>query len=95
MKNTKNITPDISLSRDDLMLDSRYIKSSGKVIKDALQKGFDVLQMENGDIVTTGTKVVVYRYTWSNEQGKLIKTANEKKDPSVSELVTESILEGA
>jgi len=56
-----------------MMLDPRYLRQSSSLIQDALQKGFDVLQLANGDIVTTGTKTVVFQYTWDKEKGKLVK----------------------
>src|SRR3982750_4190 len=58
----------------NMMLDPRYLRQSSSLIQDALQKGFDVLQLANGDIVTTGTKTVVYQYTWDEAKGKLAKT---------------------
>ena len=58
----------------NMMLDPRYLRQSSSLIQDALQKGFDVLQLANGDIVTTGTKTVVYQYAWDEEKGKLIKS---------------------
>lgn len=61
----------------NMMLDARYLRQSSSLIQDALQKGFDVLQLANGDIVTTGTKTVVYQYTWDGEKGKLVKTKPE------------------
>src|SRR5215475_150561 len=57
----------------NMMLDARYLRQSSSLIQEALQKGFDVLQLANGDIVTTGTKTVVYQYTWDEEKGKLVK----------------------
>jgi len=57
----------------NMMLDPRYLRQSSSLIQEALQKGFDVLQLANGDIVTTGTKTVVYQYTWDEEKGKLAK----------------------
>lgn len=59
---------------DSLMTDARYLRQSSSLINDALQKGFDVLQLANGDIVTTGTKVVVYQYSWDETKGKLVRT---------------------
>jgi hypothetical protein len=35
------------------------------------------LQLASGDIVTTGTKTVVYQYTWDPSKGKLVKTKPE------------------
>ena len=61
----------------NMMLDARYLRQSSSLIQDALQKGFDVLQLANGDIVTTGTKTVVHQYTWDLEKGKLVKTKPE------------------
>ena len=61
----------------NMMLDPRYLRQSSSLIQDALQKGFDVLQLANGDIVTTGTKTVVYQYAWDQEKGKLVKTKSE------------------
>jgi hypothetical protein len=71
----------------NMMLDPRYLRQSSSLIQDALQKGFDVLQLANGDIVTTGTKTVVYQYSWDNEKGKLVKTkpkAERKVPPMIA-----------
>lgn len=74
---------------NDVMFDARYIKNSSQLISDALQKGFDVLQMANGDIVTTGTKTVVYKYSWDEVSGKLKRTSVQSKKAGASELENE------
>ena len=61
----------------DIMLDARYLRQSSTLINDALQKGFDVLQLSDGSIVMTGTKTIVYRYDWDTEKGKLAKIKTE------------------
>src|SRR3954470_6890707 len=71
----KSMEPEPEIT--NMMLDPRYLRQSSSLIQEALQKGFDVLQLANGDIVTTGTKTVVYQYTWSDEKGKLLKTKPE------------------
>lgn len=81
-------------SGSDVMFDARYIKNSSALISDALQKGFDVLQMANGDIVTTGTKTVVYKYTWDEAAGKLKRTSVSSKKPGASELENEEEIVG-
>lgn len=63
----------------NMMLDARYLRQSSSLIQDALQKGFDVLQLANGDIVMTGTKTVVYQYLWDEEKGKLVKAKADRK----------------
>ncbi len=64
----------------DLMSDADYLRQSSALINEALQKGFDVLQLANGDIVTTGTKTIVNQYSWDDSKGKLSKTrVSEKK----------------
>lgn len=65
--------PDIA----NMMMDPRYLRQSSALIHEALQKGFDVLQLANGDIVTTGTKTVVSQYSWDEGKGKLIKAKAE------------------
>ena len=65
--------PDIT----NMMMDPRYLRQSSALIHEALQKGFDVLQLANGDIVTTGTKTVVYQYSWDENKGKLVKAKTD------------------
>lgn len=66
--------PDAEPEITNMMLDPRYLRQSSSLIQEALQKGFDVLQLANGDIVTTGTKTVVFQYRWDEEKGKLVKS---------------------
>lgn len=91
--------PAQSMQPGDIMLDSRYIKSSSQLIADALAKGFDVLQMSNGEIVTTGTKTVVYKYTWDDVAGKLKRTSiasrKAKDEADNEEEIVLEALEGA
>lgn len=61
----------------NMMLDPRYLRQSATIIQDALQKGFDVLQLATGDIVATGTKTIVNKYIWDDEKGKLVKQKPE------------------
>lgn len=66
---------------EDLMSNGEYLRESSKIISDALHKGYDVLQLENGDIVTTGTKVIVTQYRWDNKKGKMGRlSAKELKE---------------
>ncbi len=58
----------------DMMADPSYLRQSSALINDALQKGFDVLQLANGDIVMTGVKTVVYQYTWDEAKSKLVRS---------------------
>jgi hypothetical protein len=82
----------------NMMLDPRYLRQSSALIQDALQKGFDVLQLANGDIVTTGTRTVVHRYSWDEEKGRLVRRkpeANRKPRGSASSAEEEDIREDA
>ncbi len=63
----------------DLMTDPAYLRHSSALINEALQKGFDVLQLANGDIVTTGTKTIVNTYSWDASKGKLAKATASSK----------------
>ena len=57
----------------ELMNNPDYLRQSSALINEALQKGFDVIQMPNGDIVTTGTKVIVNTYKWDEDETALNK----------------------
>ncbi len=60
--------------------DPKYMDSAATIIRDAMTKGFDVIQLENGDIVTTGTKVIVTQYTWNAKKGTLVIKSQTEKD---------------
>jgi len=71
----------------EMMMDPRYLRQSSSLVNQALQKGFDVLQMEDGEIVMTGTKTIIYRYQWDAEKGKLMKKSaesNKEEDDRLS-----------
>ncbi len=65
---------------DDFMDDDNYIESCEEIINDALKHGHDVLHMENGDIITTGTKVIVTQYRWDSSKKKMLKVMTKQKD---------------
>lgn len=81
----------------DMMSNPDYLRQSSSLINDALQKGFDVLQLANGDVVMTGIKTVVYQYAWDDASGRLVrskaksttrrasKSANGLKVPSLED----------
>ena len=63
----------------DLMANPEYLRHSSSIINDALKDGFDVLQLPNGDIVTTGTKIISNTYVWDAVNGKLNKASAAKE----------------
>lgn len=67
-------------SNQDFINDENYIDASEEIIKDALKNGFDVIHMENGDIITTGTKVIVTQYHWDGQKKKMVKVMSKAKD---------------
>ena len=60
-------------SDEDVMQNPDYLKDADDIIKKALKEGMDVLQLENGDIVTTGTKIVVTQFHWDSKKKKMVK----------------------
>lgn len=66
-----------------LAKDINYIDRSSTIVKDALQKGSDILQLANGDIVITEVKTVTYKYTWDPEKGRFARanSGNRTKRP--------------
>lgn len=75
-----NVTKDARATAGDddnalseLMANPEYLRHSSSIINDALKDGFDVLQLPNGDIVTTGTKIITNTYSWDKGKAKLVK----------------------
>jgi hypothetical protein len=75
LKNISSYTESNSNNQEeDLMSDMRYVCSSCALITESLQKGCDVLQLANGDIIVTEIKPVTFQYSWDSKRGKLIRS---------------------
>ncbi len=72
-KNARATAGDEDNALSDLMANPEYLRHSSSIINDALKDGFDVLQLPNGDIVTTGTKIITNTYAWDAGKSKLVK----------------------
>lgn len=82
---------DADMAVPNMMLDPRYLRQSSALIQEALQKGFDVLQLASGEIITTGTKTIVHQYGWDDSKGKLVKhKSDSKKLKNDSEYIDEA-----
>jgi len=79
-KNAKSVAGDDDNALSDLMANPEYLRHSSSIINEALKDGFDVLQLPNGDIVTTGTRIITNTYVWDQGKAKLVKAraANDK-----------------
>jgi hypothetical protein len=64
---------------DDILLDKDYIKQSYHMVTDALQKGFDVAQLPDGEIYITEVKTVTSRYSWNTSGASFDKTRTGSK----------------
>lgn len=80
LSNTINLTKDARSNALDengnlaeLMSNPEYLRQSSAIINEALKEGFDILQLPNGDIVATGTKIVTNTYVWDAAKGSLTK----------------------
>lgn len=63
----------------EFMGDDAYVESCQDIMNEALQKGYDIIHMENGDIITTGTRVLVTQYRWDPEEKKMVKIMSKQK----------------
>lgn len=78
----KNIESYIEKSNDDEatdtgldpMSDMRYVCKSCALITESLQKGCDVMQLPNGDIIVTELKAVTFQYSWDAKKAKLVRS---------------------
>lgn len=56
-----------------ILTDLKYICKSTPLITESLQKGLDVAQMPNGDIIVTEIKTVNTQYAWDRKKEKMIR----------------------
>lgn len=73
MKNS-DLSKDNNNDNNNVMADMRYISKSCALITESLQKGCDIMQMPNGDIIVSELKTVTFNYSWDEKKGKLIRT---------------------
>ena len=64
-----------------MMMDPRYLKQSSVLVHESLQKGYDVLQLADGSIVTTGPKTIICQYSWDAEKAKLVRVKKTEIGP--------------
>jgi hypothetical protein len=61
---------------NDILTNVKYICKSSSLITESLQKGCDITQLSNGDIIVTEVKIVNVQYSWDAEKGKMIRLGN-------------------
>lgn len=78
----------------NLARDINYIKRSSMIVSDALQKGSDIMQLANGDILITEVKTVTYKYNWNNAKGRFERanSGHRTKRPRKNKVANDSKL---
>jgi hypothetical protein len=71
--NLSTNSPANSTNDNDVFSDINYICKSTSLIVDSLQKGLDVAQLPNGDVVITEVKTVNTHYVWDKNKQKMFK----------------------
>ena len=62
-----------NVGEGDVFSDIQYICKSTSLIVDSLQKGLDVAQLPNGDILITEVKTVNTQYSWDKNKQKMAR----------------------
>ena len=73
------VASNIAQEEQDLMSDVKYVCKSCSLITESLQKGCDVMQMPNGDIIVTELKAVTFHYTWDAKKSALVRSQSGNK----------------
>lgn len=71
--NINNSSLDLEEDPSQVFSDLSYICGSTGLITEALQRGFDVAQMPNGDVIVTEVRTVNTHYSWDKSKNKMIK----------------------
>lgn len=58
---------------ENIFTDIDYICNSTPLIIDSLQRGLDIAQLPNGDIIVTEIKTVNTQYSWDKVKQRMIK----------------------
>ena len=61
---------------EEVFDDLQYICESTGLITDSLQKGMDVAQMPNGDIIITEVKTVNTHYVWDKNKLRMVRVSH-------------------
>jgi hypothetical protein len=59
---------------EDVLTDIKYICKTSGLITESLQRGCDVAQLPNGDIIVSEVKTVNTQYSWDSEKNRMIRT---------------------
>jgi hypothetical protein len=81
IQNIKRYLGDISVNTEqkDIFANVRYVCSAASLITESLKKKAEVIQMGNGDIYITETKILTYKYNWSDKKGKFVRARDESR----------------
>lgn len=60
-------------SKKDVFLDLNYICNSTSLIVESLQKGLDVAQLPNGNIIVTEVRTINTQYCWDESKQRMVK----------------------
>lgn len=61
---------DASFDEDNIMADERYVKKLSSMIKDAMNKGADIMQKDDGSVIITEMKPATFLYNWNEKKGR-------------------------
>lgn len=64
---------------DDILTNPKYICKLSSLVNDSLENGCDVMQMPNGDIITTETKTITLQYSWNKQKENFVKISPKIK----------------
>lgn len=60
-------------NKQDIFSDIEYICNSTGLIVESLQRGLDVAQLPNGDVMITEIKIVNTQYSWDKNKKRMVK----------------------
>ncbi len=73
-KNSANEEDIIKNSEEqDIFNNIEYICQFTDLITESLQKGFDIAQLPNGDVIVTEIRRINVQYRWDKQKRKIIK----------------------
>lgn len=74
MKVMKNFVK--NAQEEDVLTKAKYICKITSIVTESLQKGCDVAQLPNGDIIVSEVKTVNTHYTWDKNKQRMVRSSS-------------------
>jgi hypothetical protein len=97
LKNTveeiRDCKTNIENNEKEIICDQNYINQLAELIDSISDKSATIAQLENGTVLVSETRIVVYKYTWDSEKRMFVKHRSRNSRNSRNNKIDDSSCE--